>query len=220
MLVDSLDGDEAAPVYLLRLWGHCQLRRAWIFTPLPAAGLKALCHYPGSASKLESALVASGFITRSEETLTVCGWDEYNAGIIANWTNGKLGGRPRKIPPATPNKTHGLPMAIPSLTHGEPIGEDRKGEDGNLLFSEPENKPTKKFQAPTLEEVTAYALTLSPPFRDAEKFMKYYEMNGWKAGKNPMKDWKAAVGYWHCNDTTSRTAKPRPKETADCFGIS
>lgn len=141
MLVDSLDGDEAAPVYLLRLWGHCQLRRAWIFSPLPAAGLKALCHYPGCSSKLESALVAAGFITRSEEILTVCGWDEYNSGIIANWTNGKLGGRPRKHPAATPKKTHGLAMANPSPTHGEPIGEDRNGEDRKSLFSEPENKP-------------------------------------------------------------------------------
>lgn len=83
-------------------------------------------------------------------------------------------------------------------------------------------KPAKKFQKPTLEEVTAYGLTLSPPFRDAGKFMAHYKANGWKVGKNPMKDWKASVDYWHHNDndTTNRTAKPRPKETADCFGIS
>jgi hypothetical protein len=72
-------------------------------------------------------------------------------------------------------------------------------------------KPAKKFQKPTLEEVKAYALTLSPPGIDAEKFMAHYKSNGWKVGKNPMQDWKAAVDYWHRNDTTNQTAKPGPK---------
>jgi uncharacterized protein YdaU (DUF1376 family) len=81
-------------------------------------------------------------------------------------------------------------------------------------------RPTKKFEKPTLEEVTAYGLTLAPPFRDATKFLDHYTANGWKIGKTGMKDWQAAVRNWQRNDTTPRTAKPRPKETSDCFGIS
>ena len=31
---------------------------------------------------------------------------------------------------------------------------------------------------------------------EAEKFMDYYESNGWKVGKNPIKDWRACVRSW------------------------
>ena len=31
---------------------------------------------------------------------------------------------------------------------------------------------------------------------DAEKFIDYYESNGWKVGRNSMKDWKAAIRTW------------------------
>ena len=32
---------------------------------------------------------------------------------------------------------------------------------------------------------------------DVEKWFSHYEANGWKVGKNPMKDWQAAVRTWH-----------------------
>lgn len=35
---------------------------------------------------------------------------------------------------------------------------------------------------------------------DAHKFYDYYESNGWKVGKNPMKDWKAAIRNWARNN--------------------
>jgi len=37
---------------------------------------------------------------------------------------------------------------------------------------------------------------------EAEKFFNYYESNGWKVGKNPMKNWKAAANNWITNSTT------------------
>jgi len=33
-----------------------------------------------------------------------------------------------------------------------------------------------------------------------ESFFDYYEANGWRVGKNPMKDWKAAVRTWKRNN--------------------
>jgi hypothetical protein len=35
---------------------------------------------------------------------------------------------------------------------------------------------------------------------DAEKFVDYYTSNGWKVGRNCMKDWKAAVRTWERNN--------------------
>lgn len=123
MLVDLLDGDEAAPIYLIRIWAHCQNRRIASFENLPPAALKALCRYPGHSNKLESALATSGFVRRDGLSLYVCGWQEYNASLIANWTNGKLGGRPKKKPMEKPEKTHGIPMENPNET-------DKIGLDG------------------------------------------------------------------------------------------
>ena len=61
-----------------------------------------------------------------------------------------------------------------------------------------EKKPTKRFTAPTLEEVKEYCAERKNGV-DAERFVNYYTANGWKVGKNPMKDWKAAVRTWERN---------------------
>ena len=37
---------------------------------------------------------------------------------------------------------------------------------------------------------------------EAQKFFNYYESNGWKVGKNPMKNWKAAANNWITNTNT------------------
>ena len=48
---------------------------------------------------------------------------------------------------------------------------------------------------PTLEEIKAYCQERNSCI-DAEYFFDYYESNGWKVGKAPMKDWKATVRNW------------------------
>ena len=57
----------------------------------------------------------------------------------------------------------------------------------------------KKFKKPSLEDVKRYCLErenkVSP-----EKWLDYYISNGWKVGKNPMKDWKASVRTWERNN--------------------
>ena len=61
-----------------------------------------------------------------------------------------------------------------------------------------EKKTTKKFKKPTLEEVKEYCQERNNSV-DAEHFIDYYESNGWKVGKNPMKDFKAAIRTWERN---------------------
>lgn len=160
MLVDALDGDEAAPVYLLRLWAHCQNRRTAAFDNLPQTALKALCRFPGHSNKLESSLAASGFVRREDQTLIVVGWEEYNASLIANWSNGRKGGRP-KI-------THGLSTGIPSETHGEPIRVDRIGKDNTPLTPQGGQEPPDLFDQPQAPEPTPPATPEDspPPAKD------------------------------------------------------
>jgi len=57
----------------------------------------------------------------------------------------------------------------------------------------------KRFVKPNLEEVQGYCIERSNEV-DPEKFIDFYESNGWKVGKNSMKDWKASVRTWEKSD--------------------
>lgn len=59
----------------------------------------------------------------------------------------------------------------------------------------PEGTVSARFVKPTAAEVAAYITEKGYPV-DAEEFISFYDSNGWKVGKNPMKDWKAAVRTW------------------------
>jgi hypothetical protein len=48
---------------------------------------------------------------------------------------------------------------------------------------------------PTLAEVTAYCQERNNSV-DPGTWFDHYSANGWKVGRNPMKDWKASVRYW------------------------
>jgi len=51
------------------------------------------------------------------------------------------------------------------------------------------------FVRPTLEEVTAYCRERNNRV-DPAKWLDHYTSNGWKVGKNAMRDWQAAVRTW------------------------
>jgi hypothetical protein len=63
-----------------------------------------------------------------------------------------------------------------------------------------------RFAPPTLAEVSAYCNERGNHV-DPERFVDFYTSNGWKVGKNSMKDWKAAVRTWEKDD------KPQAKQT-------
>ena len=62
-----------------------------------------------------------------------------------------------------------------------------------------DSKKRKRFIPPTLEEVKSYCSERKNNV-DADKFIDYYESNGWMVGRNKMKDWKAAVRSWERNN--------------------
>lgn len=79
-----------------------------------------------------------------------------------------------------------------------------------------DNPPRTRFKAPTLEEVQDYCIERNNNV-DAQRFIDYYTSNGWKVGKNPMKDWKAAVRNWERTGTDKPTPKADKPETSNPF---
>lgn len=55
------------------------------------------------------------------------------------------------------------------------------------------------FVKPTLEECIAYANEKGFNW-DVTRFYNYYESNGWRVGRNPMKNWKAAMSNWNTKE--------------------
>ena len=165
MLVNLLGGDEAGPMYVIRLWAHCQLRRQWIFEELTPEALKALCRFPGHANKLDASLAASGFVRREGNTLHALNWDEYNASLIANWANGM---RPKKQ--KTQRKPKKKAIAKPSISHGlaapsNPIPSNPSTKD-ELSGTEDENQNA---QTPPKEEEWKARIPL-PSVLDTARF--------------------------------------------------
>ena len=74
-----------------------------------------------------------------------------------------------------------------------------------------------RFTAPTLEEVKAYCDERKNGV-DPQRFVDYYSSNGWKVGKNPMKDWKAAVRTWEKNGYDSGKKQTAPQVTNSSLG--
>lgn len=69
----------------------------------------------------------------------------------------------------------------------------------------------KRFTPPTLAEVTAYCRERQNAV-DPQLFIDYYTANGWKVGKNSMKDWKAAVRTW---EGKQRDTAPAQRSSLD-----
>lgn len=115
MLIGLL-GDPAAPLCVIRLWGHCQQQKTHRFPRLSAEALKAICFFPGDAGALWLAFQTSEFIKLDGETVVVHQWDEYNSSLVAAWDNGAKGGRP---------KTHSKPSDNPRVTHGVTDREEK-----------------------------------------------------------------------------------------------
>ena len=71
----------------------------------------------------------------------------------------------------------------------------------------------KRFEKPTLSQITQYCFERNNNV-NAEQFYDYYESNGWKVGKNSMKDWKAAVRTWEKNNYNRKPVNKNSKEDA------
>ena len=129
----------------------------------------------------------------------------------------------------------GQPMDVQWTTSGQSmdgemsaqdrLGKDRLGQDNigkvnnnvdvpQAEQSTTQTKKSKKFIKPTIEEIREYCQERKNNV-NAQYFYDYYEANGWKVGKNPMKDWKATVRNWERRDFYSNhsvNSSPTPTE--------
>jgi len=99
---------------------------------------------------------------------------------------------------------HGSTTVQPNVnqTSTQPINQQptSNNQETNRVASAP-----TRFLKPSADEVKAFCSEHGYAI-DADAFVDYYEANGWKIGKNPMKSWRAAIRTWVRRDA----AKPAP----------
>jgi len=106
------------------------------------------------------------------------------------------------------------PAIFVSLNDNDNVNVNDNVNDIGAKAPEPGGSPAPKhtrFIKPTLADVKAYCVVRQNNV-DPERFINYYEANGWHVGKNPMKDWQAAVRTWEQNGISSTTRKYNARE--------
>ena len=127
-LIVRLLATESAPLHIIRLWSHCQTRKTNRFPDWNPEILSAVCKWGGDANLFWSAMMQT--FGRVEDGCFVAHqWDEVNSSLIASWSNGSLGGRPKK-PKANPrvnlqDNPQVNPEVIPQVTHGVTDREEK-----------------------------------------------------------------------------------------------
>lgn len=88
-----------------------------------------------------------------------------------------------------PKSGNGFPQTGRPIPDNKPDSKPDKNNADAFASSPP------RFKKPDIEEVSSYCQERGNGI-DPAKWMAHYEANGWRVGKNPMKDWKAAVRTW------------------------
>jgi hypothetical protein len=123
--------------------------------------------------------------------ITICNYNKYQTSKPAN----------------KPVTNQPLTTCQPALNHNIEILEVLETISTNVdIVGKPKNG--HRFIKPTLEEVSGYCKERNNLVKPT-KFVDYYESNGWKVGKNQMKDWKAAIRNWE--NSEQQQEKPRPR---------
>ena len=108
---------------------------------------------------------------------------------------------------------------VNQMSTEDKIEEDRLREDKieEVVTPAISGRRIIRFRKPTIDEIVVYCS--ENDFKlDAHRFYDYYESNGWRVGKTPMKDWQAAIRNWVRNEQNKYPLlPPKPEIDADKY---
>ena len=114
----------------------------------------------------------------------------------------------KNLPQITPN-TH------PLVGEDSPTAPDNCGTapesspTAPLREKEKEKEKETRGKKPDLEQIKLDFAKRGLPMSEAERFWNYYESNGWRVGKNPMRSWVGAAANWKKNYDERRFQNPK-----------
>lgn len=172
-----------------RLWAYASENQPdGCFRDYSSVELALLIGYAGDAQALLQALLQAQFL--DAQPIRIHDWDEHNGYHSAFSERAKKAAEARwgRRPPTPPERTV----------------QERKGKEASIASGIAQASPSNAssisaFGKPTIDSVILQAAKIGLPEAEANKFFNYYESNGWKVGRNPMKSWTAALINWRSN---------------------
>lgn len=170
--------------------GYSQESDGCCYLSLPSLAKRAGCT-PETARTTLRSLMDAGFVERLE-------FMDGNIHRVAYRATPKIWGV--QIFREDPQKNLGAPPKNFGPYNKSNIKEENKEYRDNNAHA--------RFIPPTLEEVAQYCASRGNTI-DPQNFVDYYTAIGWRVGRNPMKDWQAAVRQWE-QRRKNETPNPRP----------
>ncbi len=182
----SLDDAELTPSEF-RVYCHL-LRRSGAAGAYPSrTSVAAVCRLDiKTVQKCLNALVERKFITKQSRAGQPSIYVPTPSG---QWEPHPID-HPTQTAPQVVKRVRGQPKQHPDhLTQSTP-------HKGSPIEGSPIKVIHRRFQRPSLDQIKLLFAKSDLPGVEAEKFFNYYESNGWKVGKNPMKSLEGAIAGW------------------------
>lgn len=149
---------------------------------------------PGIFNQCVNLLAHAGYITINSEEMVIPGWDR----LQSDYAKGLDKGYYKKT-----SKRLASVSEVSTVRR-----EEKRVEESNRKVT---SLPRVKFKVPSMDEIKLQASKIGLSDIEADKFFNYYESNGWKVGRNPMKSWVHAMTNWKNNAYGNQNSRPNPR---------
>lgn len=190
----ALDSRVFSDDWLWKLWSWCLMKACWKTSWKNGREVKPGQFVTGRHQAADQLKVSPSKWYRGMQTLqewgqirvesnnvftvvTICNWETYQPTTEEEWTTSEQ----RMDNERTTDEQR-----------ADTLLRKKEGKEGK------ETHTRATFVKPSVEEVRAYCRERNNVV-DPEAFVAHYESNGWRVGRNPMKDWRAAVRTWEKN---------------------
>jgi len=178
-----------ADVLPIRLWAYVGRHYPTLgCVAMLEAELERVCRWWGEKGVMVSAMLEIGFLESDGDKYTIHDWFDHSGHLSKFKKRAEKAARKRWGIKSKRSNASSI-ASVKSKQSPSRAVHNRAVQD---------LKTTKRcdFQKPTLEEVQTHIKANNLKI-DGLQFFDHYEANGWRVGRNPMKDWKAACRTWN-----------------------
>lgn len=157
--------------------------------------IKLLClqHQKGRLSELDMKYVCNGYVKDV--------WDKFHKNGDGLYYNERMEQESIKRQAFCESRRKSIQARYVRNTCVERMEDINENVNVNKITVNKEVKKSNIFIKPSITDIQLYCKERGNTV-DPVKFFNHYESNGWKVGKNSMKNWKAAVHTWESNNLT------------------
>lgn len=162
---------------------------------------------------------AVAWIAQKDGAFVIPGWKKrFSEGAKMRANARRRQNRKRKRDKGKRHKNCVTQVSRNGVTETLPTRQDKTRQDKTVQDNKeiPPIVPQGGRARPTLDEVKAYCRERGNSV-DPQQWFDHYTANGWKVGKNPMRDWQAAVRTWEksSHGTNGSAATSRRAQAMD-----